>query len=341
MIIENWLKVCSRIGLVAAALIAPFTGNALAQSKPTEVPALKLPNPTNIKGINAPNFLLYIIAKDAGFLERYNITLTETHATVGGVAIMPIIVSGEADVVENGASSAIIARSRGAKVTSVAAGYTAGGDFDTTRYYVRKGSGIKSAKDLDGKRVAVVSVGATPDIALSVWLGKNGVKNGQVQRIAIPYANMTDALLNDQVDAIGLIDVFYRPLEAGDAGSKVELLFRDREGLPTDKLFLSYTFSDDYIAKNPAVIKAFIAALKETLTWVRANPQEARKIISEHYKLPLEKLSEPMWPDNLCIDPKAGAEWASALEEVGQVQKGSLKSPNEWMTNEFNPDCPK
>lgn len=340
MHMDTWRKICSRVAMTCAALFSLAFINAV-EVRAEEAPALKLPQPTTITGINAPNFLLYIIAKDAGFLEKYNIQLTEQHATVGGVAIMPILVSGQADVVENGASSAIIARSRGAKVTAVAAGYTAGGDFDTTRYYVGKDSNIKSAKDLIGKRVAVVSVGATPDIALSIWLGKNGVENGQVQRIAIPYANMTDALMNGQVDAIGLIDVFYRPLEAGENAAKVDLLFRDREGLPTDKLFLSYTFSDDYIAKHPDVIKAFIAALKETLVWVRAHPAEANKIISEHYKLPLDKLSAPFWPDNLCIDPAAATEWATALEHVGQVEKGALKSPTDWMTNEFNPDCAK
>lgn len=310
--------------------------NAFGQAMPPE----RLPQLTTIKEISGADFHLHTIAKDVGILDKYNIKLEETLATVGGVALIPIIVSGEANTTDPGISATIIARSTGARITAVAAGYTAGGEVDSARYYVRADSPIKSAKDLEGKRVAIMSIGSTPDIALTVWLGKNGADSKTVQRVAIPYANMTDALLNNQVDAISLVGVFYRPLEKSENGPKVRMLFRDRDGLPTDKLFLGYTFTNDYLEKNPDVVRAFIAAIKEAALWVKANPEQTLKVVSDHYKLPITNLALPSWPENLCIDKDAAKQWAEALVQVGQVKQGALPETPDWMTNRFNPGCP-
>lgn len=332
---HTYVKIAA--ALSAVAMTGLSANVALAQSNPPE----RLVEPTTITEISGADIHLHTIAKDTGILEKYNITLNENLATVGGVALMPIMVSGQANTTDPGISATIIARSTGAPVTAVAAGYMAGGDVDTSRFYVRADSPIKTAKDLEGKRVAIMSIGSTPDIALAVWLGKNGADSAQVQRVAIPYANMMDALEHDQVDAISLVGVFYRPLEKSDKASQVRLLFRDRDGLPTDKLFLAYAFTNEYIAQHPDVVKAFIAAIKETAVWVVAHPEETVEIVSKHYKLPAENLALPAWPKNLCIDKAAAEEWAAALLQVGQIKKDSLPATDEWITNKFNPDCPQ
>ena len=334
---RNCLKLAA--GLSAVAVFGLFMEGAFAQSNPPE----RLPSPVTISQISGADYHLDTVGKDVGILKKYNIELKENMATVGGVAQMSIIVSGEVDTGDPGISATIISRSNGAPVTAVAAGYMAGGkfNFDTTRYYVRADSTIKTAKDLEGKRVAVMSVGATPDVALAVWLGKNGADTSKVQRVAIPYVNMVDALLNNQVDVIGLFGLYYIPLEKSEHGSKVRMLFRDRDGLPTDKIYIGHVFTNDYIAKRPDVVKAYIAALKETALWVQAHPEETLKIIADRYKLPRENLALPAWPKNLCIDIAAAEEWVAGLQQVGQVKKGALPPSSEWMTNKFNPDCPQ
>jgi ABC-type nitrate/sulfonate/bicarbonate transport system substrate-binding protein len=150
---------------------------------------------------------------------------------------------------------------------------------------------------------------------------------------------MVDALLHDQVDAIGLFGLYYIPLEKSDNASKIQMLFRDRDALPTDKLYVAYVFTNDYIAAHPAIVKAFIAAVKEAAVWVEAHPDETLKIISDHYKLPRENLALPSWPKGLCIDTAAAEEWASALQRVGQVKKDALPPTSVWLTNKFNPAC--
>ena len=331
----------SQRSALAAWAVAVFTIlSAVGANAEGSGPSERLPTPSTVKAVAGADFHLYGLAHDLGIFDKYNIKLEETRATVGGIALVPIIVSGEADTSDPGVTAPIIARSKGAKVTAVAASYSTGGDFDTVRYFARSDSDIKSAKDLEGRRVAVANVGATPDIILTVWLNKNGAASDKVQRIAIPYANQIDALLNNQVDAIGVIGVIYSALEKSPDAQKLRLLFRDRDGLPSDKMLAAYFFTDEFIAKKPEVIRAFVSALKETLGWVRDNPAEARAMIAKHYDLKPENVVTPQWPANLCLDATAAAEWVAALQSVGQVKSDSeLESPTSWMTNQFNPDC--
>ncbi len=83
-------------------------------------------------------------------------------------------------------------RSQGEAVR-VIAGATGGG----ASLVVRQGSGIKSASDFHGKKVATPQQGNTQDIALRAWLHANGLKprekGGDVQVLPITNRRSADA----------------------------------------------------------------------------------------------------------------------------------------------------
>ena len=73
---------------------------------------------------------------------------------------------------------------------------------------VKKGSPIRSAQDLKGKKIAVNAIGATPHQAATLWLEANGVSAiNDVQ--FLPYADgnlALEALERGQVEAVSLWD---------------------------------------------------------------------------------------------------------------------------------------
>ena len=80
-----------------------------------------------------------------------------------------------------------------------------------------KKTGIKSIKDLNGKKVGVPS-GSSQTTMLPLFLKANNLKETDVNLINMPATSMVPALLQGQVDAIlGSIDAYQIQLEAQGA----------------------------------------------------------------------------------------------------------------------------
>jgi len=199
-------------------------------------------------------------------------------------------------------------------------------------------SDIKTAKDLVGKTVGVVTLGAYPDIALQVWFYNNGVPLNQVRRTQVPLSAMCDALLRHQVDVVGMYSLFYNACEKTNPG-KLRLLFKDSDILPSAKLYSAYVFTDDYIKANRGVVRAYVAAIKDATAFVKANPNRAKDIISKATNISSDLIVVPNYPKGNCIDLQSAARWVKIMSDYDAIKQGSVK-PLEWVTNEFNPGCP-
>ena len=118
-----------------------------------------------------------------------------------------------------------------------------------------KKSNIKSVGDLKGKKVGVPS-GSSQTTMLPLFLKANGLSESDVNLVNMPNTSMVPALLQGQVDAIlGSIDSYRIQLEA--QGADLDYYTFAEHGVPT--VSTSIFASEDYIAKNPEVVKKFIA----------------------------------------------------------------------------------
>ena len=144
---------------------------------------------------------------------------------------------------------------------------------------VKKGSPIRSAQDLKGKKIAVNAIGATPHQAATLWLEANGVSAiNDVQ--FLPYADgnlALEALERGQVEAVSLWDPL-GSLAAVDGRADVLM------DLAADPVFAGryccfYYVSGILLEKEPEKIKALLRALEQAHTWISEHPEETVELM--------------------------------------------------------------
>jgi len=119
-----------------------------------------------------------------------------------GIDIFPAIIRGEVDLAASAADAAVANRAGGGPVL-VVAGFAKGG----ARLVIRPDLQASSVADLKGRRVGVARGGAQ-ELLLLAELAKHGLTwsdqpgKGDVQLVYLAFADLNQALLQKQVDAM-------------------------------------------------------------------------------------------------------------------------------------------
>ena len=163
-------------------------------------------------------------------------------------------------------------KSRGEEVR-VVAGAAEGG----SALVVRKDSGLSTAADFRGKKIATPQLGNTQDVAARVWLVAGGLRitltGGDAQ--VIPTANPDQLLLFKQklVDAVWTVEPWVSRLEMEADG---QILVEDSAAITT--LLVARA---DVLAGQKELVQKFVAAHLELTDWIKNNPEEAQRIAKE------------------------------------------------------------
>jgi NitT/TauT family transport system substrate-binding protein len=206
-----------------------------------------------------------------------------------------------------------------------------------------KKTGIKSIKDLNGKKVGVPS-GSSQTTMLPLFLKANNLKETDVNLINMPATSMVPALLQGQVDAIlGSIDAYQIQLEA--QGAQLDNFRFADYGVPT--VSTSIFANDSYIKENGDVIKKFIAASLKGWSFALDNPEKAVKDL----KIVFPEMNEKLAASELAaITPlfcSGGAKYIGKAEDALWVKSQDLLSevkllpagqdPKTYYTNAYLP----
>jgi NitT/TauT family transport system substrate-binding protein len=206
-----------------------------------------------------------------------------------------------------------------------------------------KKTGIKSIKDLAGKKVGVPS-GSSQTTMLPLLLKANNLMESEVNLINMPPTAMVPSLLQGQVDAIlGSVDSYQIQLEAQGAQTD-NFMFADH-GVPT--VSTSIFASDNYIKNNPEVIKKFIAASLKGWYFALDNPEKAVKDLKSVFPEMNEKLATAELASIKPLLCSGGAKYIGKAEDALWVKTQDLLSevkllpagqdPKTYYTNAYLP----
>lgn len=155
------------------------------------------------------------------------------------------------------------------------------------KFIVKKGSPIKSAADLKGKKIAIDEIGGTPHQVASVWLEKAGVSadpsKKEVEFVVYGDGNLEfEALKKGDVDVAALWDPLGSMYTSGKYADEYQVLL----DLSTDPTFAGkyccfLYASSKVIDENPAEISALLRAYQKAQDWITKNPKEAVDIIAD------------------------------------------------------------
>jgi len=179
----------------------------------------------------------------------------------------------------------------------------------------KKGSGITSAKDMVGKRIAGPTLTGTHHIATLYWLQKNGVEQSEVQSVQVATPAMIDQLAQGQIDVAELQEPYIT--EAKKQGMEV-VAFSSGAVAPKTIESLWIT-TPDWAKNNSEAIKRFRAALDEAVSWMEdsANESEAKGILADFTKQDKALVDQaPLLKYQVKVEPKDMEVWGVAMKAV-------------------------
>ncbi|MFF2128375.1 ABC transporter substrate-binding protein [Streptomyces olivochromogenes] len=259
------------------------------------------------------------LGQQKGFFSKRGLKLSMTTAQ-GGAAIVPGVVSGQFQFGFSNMTSLMIAQSQNVPVKAVVNGVAstgvAGKDFGAIT--VKRGSPIKSAKELEGKKVAVNTLKNINETAVRESVRKAGGDPSKVKFVELAFDQMPAALDSGQIDAAMVVEPALATVKSQGATEIASSLV----DVAKDLTVAMYFTSTQYEQKNPDVVKKFQEATAESLAYADAHPDEVRQAVTTYTKIPAATLAQvilPKWP------AEANRASIEALEKLGE-QDGLFKS---------------
>jgi len=257
------------LGTVAALMIGvPFPSHAEAPQSRQSEPASLVPQRFKAAAENAAFewfFLLVDAGKDKGIWTKNGLD-PEFVPAAGSSAQLEERVNSGIGIGYVNAAEVTLARSNGVRVKTIA-GYFG---ETTARIFVSANGPIKSANDLDGKKIGIV---ATTHTSYRTVLYMN-------KRLAITAESVALGNLANNLAALksGQIDAFYSAEGAAltlvDSGA-VRLLLPLSDIYPKPYTAVVVWTTDELIERDPDLAMRFVRATLEIVEYLKANPSYA------------------------------------------------------------------
>lgn len=235
---------------------------------------------------------------------------------VQNVALLPGTLGRQFDIAPSTPPDLIKGVAHGLNITGVAGGYIESSGAQMIQVMVRPDSGIKGPADLKDKLMATPTFGSIMHVATLQWLEKNGVKQGDIRAVEVPFPNMPDQLVSGRIDAVQAIEPF-----VGILKEKGSVSLGDPVLSVTDPAMSTVWIADrDWAQKNLKVIENWVKSLDEAIAFIKANEDASREIVAKFTKLPpavVSKLRLPSYKAELtAADIRT---WVTVLSQLGQL----------------------
>jgi ABC-type nitrate/sulfonate/bicarbonate transport system substrate-binding protein len=321
--------------------VATLTAVSGAQAQQPATPAAKAPEIKELTLITTSDVQIggpWFVARDKGFFVEEGFAKVDVQAVSAIPTIYPRFVTGEVQVYSS-AEPPTLTLSGGGVPVKVVAIYS-----DMTGLHgVLAGPQIKTAKDLEGKKVALQK-GTVMELLFQNFCRTYGCDVSKVQVISMPAPESAAALVDGSVDAV----VSWQPFlgRALDTGKGLHFLFYDKTSfMPgTDgehkKLHVAWAILDvapAFLTKNPGTIDALLRALDKSVNFIKSNPDEAAKIVGAELKLPQATARDYMnaVKYGLGIDGERVREIQSLADDLSQNKL--IKNPVNFAANILDP----
>jgi NitT/TauT family transport system substrate-binding protein len=215
-------------------------------------------------------------ALDSGAFARGDVNIELTTFTNGGT-ILQACSGNSLDIGMGDAIEITNAVNAGLPFAIIAMSALYSSDAPATVLIVADDGKIKSAKDLNGKTIGVVSLRSLAEITTREWLTRNGADPSTVKFIETPQTLMTGAISRGAIAAAMLAEPHLSHFSAG----------MRHLGQPFDtcaKTFALTTFfaRRDWLAANRGDVGRFIQSIYDTANWANGHRDQTATILSKY-----------------------------------------------------------
>ena len=209
------------------------------------------------------------VAIDEGYFEKQGIDLEVVVGAGSSAAQLPALTTGDLDFMLASPTTALTAAAQGLDVRIVD-GFTQNDPAiveDSTAVVVGAASSVKSAKDLEGKKVSVNALGGIGEIGIREAVAQDGGDPNKVTFVQLSFPEVAAQIEAGQIDA-GMAGAPFMQQVVAKGGRVVSDFIHDT-GLGANELVT--ISSGKLVDKDPELIKSFTAAMKEALPFLAEN----------------------------------------------------------------------
>ncbi len=230
-----------------------------------------------------------------------------------GAAAIPLLLNGQLQFTAADTVGALQAISKNVPLVVVANATTSGSspETDATGIMVKGDSPIRSAKDLEGKKVAVNGIGNSAQLSAQVAIDKLGGDSSKVQFVETPPSTMNASVGNGTIDAAVLSEP---GISQGKAMGLRALFSPMSTALPSVPLFV-YVTSQSYLAQHRDVVQKFAQDMVKANTYASQNPDFVRNFAVQNQKLTPEQAANLILPvfTPPTVEKPAMQQWTDAM----------------------------
>ena len=267
------------IAMVATTLAALSLLLACGSLQAARTPRQRLNPPVKLRLAYGKKvqYASQIVALKQGYFAEEGLEV-EPIAVQAGIQGAEALASGSADVAAMGDAPAIITVAS-AMPAKIIAEYCDG--YHQHRIVAAPRSGIRSAKDLVGKRVGV-QAGSSTQGGFLRYLADNGIAIKQVKIVPLDPSDMPEAMLSGQIDVGVGSEPWPSNIEERVKGSyEVAVL--------PGYYPLVMLASERFAREHPEAVVALLRAVQRASDFMTANPDQAARIVAETTGVPAAK----------------------------------------------------
>ena len=233
------------------------------------------------------------MAAEKGLFKKEGLEL-DTVPMVGGAAIIPGVASGDLQFGWSNVISLYQAHAEGFDFKLLSGGATnVKGTNDTHAIQVLKDSPIKSAKDLEGKTVAVNTLSNVVQLMAVAWIDKNGGDAAKVKFVEVPFPQMEAALSAGRVDAAST----HEPFVTASTGKGVTRVLAHNWGDVVPRFLIASWFaSEKWLQTNKAAAQSFTRGVNQGVDAINADLQGTRSLMVKWTGLSAEMVNKVALP---------------------------------------------
>jgi NitT/TauT family transport system substrate-binding protein len=230
---------------------------------------------TKIRAVAQPiaNFAPLLVAREKGIFKELNLEVTWNIVAQGALGVEAVF-GGSAEIAGNSIIEPLIARGNGLDVmyllnnTRIRATPP-----DNSGIAVRTADPINGPKDLVGKRISAGLINGPNHVHLKEWLTRGGVDPAGIQYFELPFPQMTDALLQNRLDAVWSVEPFLTLLlKSGNA----RVIAYPYQGNVPGMDIAAFQVKESWVKSNPDVARRLRTALERATKYLDAASKEER-----------------------------------------------------------------
>ncbi len=268
------------------AQVAGFLASLVLLVLPAGAPSAAAEPPLRLGVTASDAFAEGYYAQEMGFFKKAGLNVEITRFTTGA-AIATGVSSGAINV---GVSNvALLARGigRGAPFLLIAGGGMYSSRAPISALAASRNTQFTTAKELEGKTIAITALGDQTQIGVFAWLEKNNADASKVRFIQIPFSDMGAALQNGLADAAMMTEPW---LSAAVHSGGARVVAKPYDAVAPQFLIGVWFTSSSWYAKNPALAKRFAAVIYETARWANTHHDQTASMLASFARVDVQTI---------------------------------------------------